>query len=335
MEPGNDCAVTFTAPEQAKLLPIERDDRPLGPREVAGRTLATLISAGTELAGAYRGSQFPRVPGYAAVFEVEAAGSDVEGLRVGERAFCMGPHRSYQRAEADRVLRVPDGLAPEAATFARMMSVSMSTLTTTAARPPAKVLVTGLGLVGHLAAQIFTSCGYEVTACDPVAARQEIARQAGIRRVFPAAPLDDPGFAGQVSLALECSGHEAAALDGCRAVRKRGEVVLIGAPWARRTDLSAHELLHLVFHRYVVLRSGWEWELPLQPADFRNGSIYSNFAAALRWLSEGRVRVDGLYSLASPREAQQAYQDLLHQRAERLAVVFNWENLGRESSSDG
>jgi threonine dehydrogenase-like Zn-dependent dehydrogenase len=327
MTSDSEYAVTFTAREQAELLPTERDPSPLGPRQVAGRTLVTLISAGTELAGAYQGTSFPRVPGYAAVFEVDAVGSEVEGIRIGDRAFCMGPHRSHQRATQEEVLLVPEGLAPAAAVFARMMSVSMTTLTTTAARPPEQVLVTGLGLVGHFAAQIFSSCGYEVTACDPSEVRREIAAQAGIRRVLPAPPWDDPTFAGHVALALECSGHEDAAFDGCRAVRKRGEVVLVGTPWQRRTDLPAHELLRLVFHNYVVLRSGWEWQLPRHPTDFRHNSIVGNLAAALRWLAEGRVRVDGLYTLVSPREAQRAYQDLLHQRCERLAVVFDWSDL--------
>src|SRR4051794_37384081 len=187
-----DYVVTFTAREQAELLPVERDARPLGPREVAGRTLATLVSAGTEIAGAYLGASFPSVPGYAAVFEVEEAGEEAEGVRVGDRLFCMGPHRSYQRLTYEQSVPVPEGLEPAAAVFARLMSVSMSTLTTTAARPPAKVLVTGLGLVGHLAAQIFAACGFEVTACDPSAARQEIARRAGIARVLAAVPVADP-----------------------------------------------------------------------------------------------------------------------------------------------
>lgn len=317
-------AVTITAPERAELLPVERDARPLGPREVTGRTLASLISAGTELAGAYQGTSFPRVPGYAAVFEVEALGSEVADLRVGERVFCMGPHRSYQRVTREQALPVPDGLPPEQAVFARMMSVSMSTLTTTTARPPAQVLVTGLGLVGHLAAKIFASCGYAVTACDPSAARRQIAEASGIRRVLPAVPLEEPGFSGEVALALECSGHEQGALDGCRLVRKRGEVVLIGTPWQRRTDLTAHELLHAVFHRYVTLRSGWEWELPLHPTEFRHGSITGSLTAALRWLAEGRVQVEGLYEPVAPGEAQRTYQDLMHQRMERLAVVFDW-----------
>jgi threonine dehydrogenase-like Zn-dependent dehydrogenase len=319
-------AVTFIAREQAALLPVDRDPAPLGPREVAGRTLATLISAGTELAGGYQGSRFPAGTGYAAVFEVEALGSDVGDLVAGDRVFCMGPHRSFQRAPRERVLRLPDGMTPEVGVFARIMSVSMSTLTTTAARPPQKVLVTGLGLVGHLAAQIFARCGYEVTACDPLPARREFAERAGIRKVLPAVPLDDPTMAGQVALVLECSGHEQAALDGCRIVRKGGEVVQIGTPWRQQTDRTAHELLHAVFHNYVVLRSGWEWELPLHTTEFRANSIWENLAAALRWLDEGWVRVDGLSATVRPREAQQAYQDLLHRRGDRLATLFDWSD---------
>src|SRR5437773_12560374 len=107
---AQESAVTITAREQAELLPIERDIRPLGPRGVAGRTVPSLISAGTELAGAYLGDTFPRVPGYAAVFEVEEIGSEVADLRVGGRVFCMGPHRSYQRVGREQALPVPDGL---------------------------------------------------------------------------------------------------------------------------------------------------------------------------------------------------------------------------------
>jgi len=107
-------------------------------------------------------------------------------------------------------------------------------------------------------------------------------------------------------------------------LRKRGELVLIGTPWQRRTERYAQELLSLVFFNYVTLRSGWEWEVPHHPTDFRPGSLSANYTAALRWLAEGRVLVDGLYTLASPREAQQVYQDILHQRSPALATVFDW-----------
>jgi threonine dehydrogenase-like Zn-dependent dehydrogenase len=116
-------------------------------------------------------------------------------------------------------------------------------------------------------------------------------------------------------------------MDACRVVMKKGEVVLVGVPWKRCTDLSAHELLHAIFHRYVVLRSGWEWELPLHPTDFRAGSIWGNLAAALRWLGEGKVPLDGLIARYSPGQCQQAYQDLQHGRIQGLAVVFDWTQI--------
>ena len=184
MPPKTEYAITITAREQAELLETERDARPLGPREVAGRTLATLVSAGTEVAGAYQGESFPRVPGYAAVFEVETVGSYVEGVRVGDHALCMGPHRSYQRVSEEQALRVPEGLTSRNAVFARIMSVSMSTLTTTTARPPAKVLVMGLGLVGHLARDRLTG-GHPAGAAGAAARRSCLRRpgRAG-RRLF-------------------------------------------------------------------------------------------------------------------------------------------------------
>lgn len=324
MTAQTDYAVTITAKEQAELLPVERDDRPLAPMEVAGRTLVTLISAGTELAACYQGSGFPSVPGYAAVFEVEAVGDEVEDLQAGQHVFCTGSHRSCQRQHRENVLPLPEQLTPEVGVFARMTGISMSTLTTTTARPPAKVVVTGLGLVGHLAAKVFVICGYEVIACDPDEVRRDIAARAGIRDVRPTAPIDDPSIAGEVALVVECSGHEQAALDGCNLVHKRGEVVLVGVPWERKTVLTARQILDAVFHKYVVLRSGWEWEVPRHPTEFRTNSISQNFVAALEWLADGRLSVDGLYEKVPPREAQRAYQDLLHMRAERLAVVFDW-----------
>ena len=316
--------IIIAAPETAEMRPAERDPSALGPQEVAGRTLVSLVSAGTELAALYQGTTFPGRPGYAAVFRIEEVGAEVTGFQPGDAAFCMGPHRSFQRFPEADVLRVPDTLAPESAVFARMMGITLSTLTTTTARPPQQVLVTGLGPVGHLAAQIFSMAGYQVAGCDPSEARREIARQHGITTLFPAVPLDDPSLCGQVALVLECSGHEAAALAACRIVRRRGEVVLVGVPWQPRTQLSAHALLHAVFHQYAVLRSGWEWELPVHAAPHGASSMFENFEAALRWLASGRISVNGLGTEASPADAQSVYQNLLHGRAERLAMLFRW-----------
>jgi threonine dehydrogenase-like Zn-dependent dehydrogenase len=318
--------VTFTAPKTAELLATETDLTP-GPLDVAGPTLATLVSPGTELAHGYHGARFPATPGYAAVFTAESVGDEVTGIKPGDRLFAMGGHRSFLCLRAADTVPVPRDLAPETAVLARLMGVSMTTLKTTAARPRDLVLVTGLGPVGNLAAQIFAAAGYDVLACDPDPRRCENARAVGLTRVLEAVPLDDDAVAGRVALHLECAGHEQAVLDGCRAVRRRGEVVLVGVPWTRRTDRSAHELLDAVFHRYAVVRSGWEWELPRHPGHFQPHSIFDNFREALDWLAEGRVRADGLIGLRDPREAARVYADLDARRDPDLFQVFDWSRI--------
>lgn len=325
-----DLRIVFTS---AGVVGVEEQAAPAGPvgvDEVAGRSVVSLVSAGTELAVLRQGAfwaPFPFAPGYATVFEVEEAGAEVRGIQAGDRVLTMSPHGLYQRRKAEDVAVVPEGLDPEVAVFARMMAVSMCTLATTAARPPAGVVVTGLGLVGNLAAQIFQACGYETVACDPAENRRTLAQRCGVRDVRTGVPVDDPGIAGKAALVAECSGHEQTTLEACRVVRHGGEVVLVGLPWTKKAELSAHEVLHALFMNYVRLRSGWEWEVPLHPEAFRPNSVFEHFEGALRWLAEGRIRTEGLAVSHSPREAVDAYRSLLERRCEGLTVLFDWRGV--------
>lgn len=325
--------VVFPARHEFALQPVD-PPAALAPHEVRGPTLCSLISPGTELAWA-GGESFPMFPGYAAVFRAEEIGGAVEDVAQGDLLLCMGPHRSYQQLEARHTAALPDGLAPQHAVLARLMGVSMTSLMTTAARPGDRVVISGAGPVGFLAARLFALSGYEVWVIEPNEARRRLAEQAGLPRVLARLPLEDTSFKGTVALVLDCSGHEQSVLDACEVVRQRGEVVLVGVPWKRRTEIDAHALLDLVFRHYVVLRSGWEWELPLHTQAFRwealtegynnaGQSIFSGFRKALGWLAEGRIGVEGLIQLVDPREARQVYTDLLERRGKGLFPIFDW-----------
>ena len=328
MSDRTEYAVTFTARGKVELLEFEPDASPLAPHQVAGHTVCSLVSAGTESAGLWVRDNFPVVPGYTSVFEVEAVGDEVEDLKPGDLAFTMQGHRSCCRADREALVRLPDGLEPERACFCRMMNVPSTTLVTTDARPPDTVLVTGLGPVGNMGAQLFRTAGYEVIAADPDAGRRRLAEACGISPVFEAAPVEDDRYAGKVALVLECSGHEAAALAACSIVRKRGEVVLVGVPWVKRTDITAHEILEKVFFNYVVLRSGWEWEIPTHPEAFRPHSVMGYLGSNMRWISEGRIVTEGLYRKVSPRECQKRYEEIHEGTSEKLVTIFDWELLG-------
>ncbi|SVD79379.1 uncharacterized protein METZ01_LOCUS432233, partial [marine metagenome] len=55
-----------------------------------------------------------------------------------------------------------------------------------------------------------------------------------------------------------------------------------------------------IFFHYFDVRSDCEWEPPRQPDDFRHRSIFGNFETPLKWLAEGKMRVEGLGMRSDP-----------------------------------
>jgi threonine dehydrogenase-like Zn-dependent dehydrogenase len=215
------------------------------------------------------------------------------------------------------------------------MGVSMSTLMTTNARPGDKVVVTGAGPVGLLAAHQFRLAGYEVLLVEPNEERRVRARESGLTNTLATMPLKDDSVRGRVALVVECSGHEQAVLDGCNIVRKQGEVVLVGVPWKAHTSILAHEILKAVFFNYVVLRSGWEFVLPLHGRSFKweelyegynnaPQSVYSGFKKALGWLADGRVPLEGMMHTRSPHDPKALYEGLLRGEFSETFTVLDW-----------
>jgi threonine dehydrogenase-like Zn-dependent dehydrogenase len=339
--------IVFTAKEHAELQSYE--DPPLPNHHVRGRTLTSLISLGTETAvfkGDLQNVKYPIYPGYGSVFEVEAFGSEVEGFKLGDRLFCMGRHSSTQQLNARATLPVPQGMSAETAVIARLMGVPMTTLMTTAARPGEQVVVCGTGPVGYLAAHMFRISGYEVAVVEPDARRRQTAAATGLSPTYETIPLNDPNIAGKVALVLDCSGHEQAVLDGCKVVRMRGEVVLIATPWRRLSEIYAQEVLHAVFMRIVLLRSGWEHEIPLYPheypantpalelvedphAHYNNArfDIFSGFTTALKWLEQGKIPLEGVVRTLTPENPNELYHAIMQREFEEPLLVLDWTKL--------
>jgi threonine dehydrogenase-like Zn-dependent dehydrogenase len=319
--------IVFTGAREAALRPTDRPREALAADEVEGHTLVTLLSVGTEVA-MYNGlfeHPFPLEPGYAAVFTVERVGDAVRSVGPGDLAFTMGPHRSFQRVPEPEVLTVPDGLAPETAVFCRMLGVPWTALTTTQARPPERVWVLGLGLVGHLAAKLFAAAGHSVLAYDPRAERRQLlAGQHGIELTSDLAEAGD-AERGSVALVVECSGSAESVLDGCRAVRPNGEVVLVGGPWQERSGVDAAALHRAVYRNYATLRSGWEWQLPTLPTADGRASMLGNMSAALEWLTAGRIAISqDVYRVREP--AAEVYDLWSRSRMPGLTTLFDWSD---------
>ncbi len=309
---------------EAALVEEALDPKPLAANELMGQTVVSLISPGTEIHNNYLGDQFPARPGYVAVFDVQAVGDAIADIKIGDRVYCSGPngiggHRSVQRCDRPAAIPVPQGLDPAVAVHARLMAVSMSSITRMQARFGDTVLVTGLGPVGHLACQNLRAVGYRVTGVDRDEARRAILQAKGFEHVHAAVPEGQTYHA-----ALECTGHEQATLDAAKALRKDGELFLIGVPWAKRTDLDMNAFLHTIFRRNLTIHGGSEWRIARHATDGRVGSTFGNMATALTWLADGRVDVTGLYGTIAPAQAPRVYAALAEQKTDTLTTLFDW-----------
>jgi threonine dehydrogenase-like Zn-dependent dehydrogenase len=200
------------------------------------------------------------------------------------------------------------------------------------------VIVSGAGPVGFLAAHQFRLAGFRVTVVDPDALRRRQVMESGIADCRAEMPVADPALLGKVALVVDCSGHEGAVLAGCGMVRPGGEVVLVGVPWRKLTDQSAHDVMRAVFFNLITLRSGWEWELPISGRGFvweellegyNNAphSILGGFAKALTWLAEGRITLEGLVNHASPADPPALYAEIAARKIAEPFIVLDWAKL--------
>ncbi len=321
--------VSHVAYQECQLVTSERPTCPAN--DIAGPALCSLVSPGTELAAVYCGSSFPRRSGYASVFRIEEIGKDVEAdFKIGEYIFCMAGHQSWVSCDVEHAVRVPASLDPQTACLARLMGVSHTSLVTTAARAGDKVFIAGLGPVGYLAAMQFKIAGFEVFASDLDERRCAFSREAGIHIIKPGAETENL----EAILAIDCSGHEAAVMQCADALRRCGELVLVGVPWKQHTDISAHAVLDKVFHKYIHLRSGWEWELPTAPGHFaQTRNIRDDFAVCLRWLDEGRIPLpEELIGLCDPHACNDVYQGHLNHSHQHLCSVFDWRLINKQQT---
>ncbi|MEV7773939.1 alcohol dehydrogenase AdhP [Kitasatospora sp. NPDC086791] len=218
----------------------------------------------------------PFVPGHEGVGVVEAVGERVRHVRVGERVaipwladacgrcdqcvsgwetLCLRQHNSgysvdgayaeYALAHGDYVVPVPDGIDPlDAAPLSCAGVTTYKALKVSGARPGTRVLISGIGGLGHLALQYARICGAETIAVDVTDDKLALARELGADHVLDARSQDVAaevqalgGAHAAIALAVSNASFQAA----YGALRRGGTLVLVALPAGGKLELPVFE----------------------------------------------------------------------------------------------
>ncbi len=171
---------------------------------------------------------------------------------------------------------VPDQLSDDAAALLEPLSVGVWANRKAGTTAGSRVLVTGAGPIGLVAAQCALAFGAtEVVLADLNAYRLNLGSSLGATGTIRVdeRPISESGF--EPTILLECSGHPGATRDGIRSVARAGRVVLVGM-------------------------GGDELALPLAHVQNREIEVTGTFRYANTWptaialAASGRVDVDRL-----------------------------------------
>lgn len=250
--------------------------------------------------------------GYCNVGEVIAVGSDVIGFEIGERVASNGPHAEMVCVPKNLCARIPPAVSDEAAVFTVVGAIALQGIRLALPTLGESFMVTGLGLVGLLTAQLLRAHGCRVLGSDYDPARLELARQFGVEPI-DLARGEDPlsaarifskgqGIDGVLITASTTSNdpvHQAAQM-----CRRRGRIILIGVTGLHlsREDFYEKELTFQVSCSYGPGRYDPVYEEQGQdyPPGFVRWTEQRNFEAVLEMMSTGSLDTAALVSHRFP-----------------------------------
>lgn len=307
--------------------------------ELVVRTLYSLVSPGTELAcltGRESWFPLPGTPGYAAVGEVLAAGAAVTRFVPGDRILTHGPHASCFKIDTtDRYtgtcVKIPAGLPPEQAVFARMASIALAAIRTARIELGDRVLVTGLGMVGNFAAQFAALQGAWVIATDPCGRRRQAARNCGLKHCLDAAAsnwreqVEKILGTSPLGCFIDATGLSSVITEATELLTPGGEAILLGTPRQPWTTDATEIYRRIHLHSSVRFKGALEWLYPTFKDEFAKHSIERNTEIIMELIREDRLKVAplGTHKIV-PEHAPEIYAGLRDHKDDYLGVVFDW-----------
>lgn len=321
---------------QTKTIP----DKP-GPHEVIVKTVCSIISAGTELAvysGSHIGytvpnSRFPKLPwpaGYASAGIVQTIGDEVEGLQVNDRVSIVVPHADFTLCDVRKTIvrLLPANVSFEEGALARMAGISLLGVLHARIAIGETVVVFGLGLIGHFAAQLSYIHGARpVIGVDLFENRVKLAKTVGIKSILWTENQDLDQILeftdGQrPEVVLESTGNPSAISQAMSLAADGGRVIELGSSRVK-TEIDVYSTIH----RNAIIVSGVHDRLaPLTPIFPHLRTRPQNLELMLKLFADGSLKSKGLITnRIKPQEIKNAYEALLNDPSEFMGFLIEWD----------
>ncbi len=274
--------------------------------------------------------------GYCNTGTVLAVGDGVSGFNVGDRVASNGPHAELVVVPQHLCASVPSEVSDEAASFTVLASIGLQAIRLAQPTLGETFVVSGLGLIGLLTAQLLVAHGCHVLGLDPDPDKCELAKKFGVS-TFNLAADSDPvawcfdqthgiGVDGVLICAATSSSepiHVAA-----QVCRQRGRIVLVGVTGLHlsRDLFYKKELSFQVSCSYGPGRydNFYEQVGHDYPIGFVRWTEQRNFQAVLRALATGALCTEPLISHRFPIEQASAAYDLLGSPEPSLGILLQY-----------
>jgi threonine dehydrogenase-like Zn-dependent dehydrogenase len=275
--------------------------------------------------------KYPFYPGYSNSGVVEAAGPEVTEVAVGDRVASRAHHRQIYVADTARMLRIPDGVSDEDATWFGLANIVQNGVRRAEHELGDAVAVVGLGPLGQLVTQYARLLGArEVIAIDPVPARLELARAHGATQTLAMpvaaavehvkAMTDGRG----ADVVYDVTGHPAVFTAALALPRRFGKVILLGDAGTP----SEQRLTSDVITRGLRIIGAHDNNPPPAGTDHLWWSHKNMARLFFTYLQRRQMEVGSLVTHRhAPTDAPECYEALATDRSGALGVLFDWERL--------
>ena len=278
--------------------------------------------------------------GYSAAGRVIEVGSNLSGLKIGDRVACGGAgyanHAEINYVPKNLMVKIPDGVDDIDASFVTVGAIALQGVRQTEPKIGEKIAVIGLGLLGQLTVQLLKANGCKVIGSDVDPDKLSLAKKLGADEVCHASELIKKsnefsnGYGVDAVIIAASTSSNQPTIDAAEISRMRGRVIYLGLVGMDipRNDYYKKEIDIRLSMAYGPGRYDPEYEEKGidYPFDLVRFTEQRNFEAFLGLIEEGKITPKDLITHSYDfDDAMKAY-DLLEGRIQEkyLGIVLEY-----------